>query len=97
MLKTNNIAQLKRELKSILSEITSNKIKGTYIINWYNNCDPVFTVSHFHIDIEGKCGWIIVGGGGKGYVGLLPSKIIARAGGGGGVWPHLPPLPTPMQ
>ena len=43
----------------------------------------------FHIEIEGKCGWII--GGAKGYVGP-PSQII------GGAWPPLaPPLPTPMS
>ena len=44
----------------------------------------------FHIEIEGKGGWIIRGGGGgggggKGYVGP-PSQII-----GGGAWPPWPP------
>ena len=38
----------------------------------------------FHIEIEGKCGWII-GGGAKGYVGP-PSQII-----GGGLAPPGPP------
>ena len=37
----------------------------------------------FHIEIDGKCGWIIGGWGGKGYVGP-PLKIL-------GAW-----LPTPM-
>ena len=59
-LKTDNIAKLRIELKSILLEIPSNKIKGTYILNWYI-CDLVLL---FHIDIEGKCGWIIGRGGG---------------------------------
>ena len=48
----------------------------------------------FHIEIEGKGGWIIWGGGGGGGGGakgmLAPhSQII-----GWGAWP--PPLPTPM-
>ena len=30
----------------------------------------------FHIEIEGKCGWIIGGGGGKGYVGGPPLKLL---------------------
>ena len=46
-LKNDNIAKLSgEELKRILLEISSNKIKGTYV-NWYI-CDPVFTVSHRH-------------------------------------------------
>ena len=44
----------------------------------------------FHIEIEGKCGWIIRGGGGKEYVGPR-SQII------GGPAPPGPPLPTPME
>ena len=57
----------------------------------------------FHIEIEGKGGWIIWGGGGK-----LKEKVGGLFGGGGqrvcwpphsqiigwGAWP--PPLPTPM-
>ena len=54
-----------------------------YPSTWYI-CDFFL----FHIEIEGKGGWII--GGAKGYVGP-PSQII------GGAWPPLaPPLPTPM-
>ena len=52
----------------------------------------------FHIEIEGKCGWIIGvgggGGGGGGAKGMLahpPSQIIGGAGLGGGGWPPWPP------
>ena len=44
----------------------------------------------FHIDIEGKCGWII----GEPKAMLPQSKIIGGGGGGAGL--PLPPLPTPM-
>ena len=46
----------------------------------------------FHVEIEGKGGWIIGGGGGKGYVGP-PLKLL-----GGGGWPPAPPqFPTPKK
>ena len=71
-LKIDNIAKLRIELKSILLEIPSNKIKSTYthILNGYI-CDLVLL---FHIDIEGKCWWIIKGGA-KGIC-PPPSRII---------------------
>ena len=76
-LKTNNKAKLRIELKCILLEVPLNKIKGMYIkLVLY---DLVFTV---HIDIEGKCGWLIEGGGGN------ISKIIGEGGPG----PPLEPL-----
>ena len=53
-----------------------------YPSTWYI-CDFFL----FHIESEGKGGWII-GGGAKGYVGP-PTQII-----GGGL---APPLPTPME
>ena len=45
-LKTNNIAKLRIELKCILLEVPSNKIKGIYIK--LVHFDLVFTVSHRH-------------------------------------------------
>ena len=45
-LKTDNIANLRIKLKSILLEIPLNKIK-VHISNWYI-CDLVFSVSHRH-------------------------------------------------
>ena len=55
-------------------------------------CDLVFTVSHFHIGIEGKCGWIIGYWGAKRLCWLppLPPKLFGGGGEGGGA------LPTPM-
>ena len=47
--------------------------------------------SCFHIEIEGKGGWITGGGGGKGYVAPL-SQII-----GGGPGPPAPPPPPPSS
>ena len=46
-LKTDNIAKLRMELLSTLLELPSNKMKGTYILNWYIR-DLVLTVSHRH-------------------------------------------------
>ena len=55
----------------------------------------------FHIEIEGKGGWINWGGGGGGGGGggeqrvcCPPSQII---GGGAAPPPSAPPLPTPMH
>ena len=45
------------------------------IIGWAFPLPPPL----FHIEIEGKCGWIIGeegGGGGKGYVGGPPLKLL---------------------
>ena len=77
------------ELRGI---VPSNLIKVTFIIILFNpSAWFVFDFFLFHIEIEGKCGWIIggggEGGGGKGYVG--PSQIIR-----GGL---PPPLPMPMK
>ena len=44
----------------------------------------------FHIEIEGKGGWII--GGPKGMLAPPPPKLLGGGGGGGAG----PPLPTPM-
>ena len=57
------------ELRGIVLPVPSNQIKVAFIIilpfNLY-----IYDFFLFHIEIEGKGGWIIVGvGGGKGYVG----------------------------
>ena len=80
------------ELRGI---VPSNLIKVTFIIIlFYPSAWFVFYFFLFHIEIEGKCGWIIGGGGGgrgggrggggKGYVGP-PLKLL------GGLFPPPPP------
>ena len=67
------------ELRGI---VPSNQIKVTFIvILFYPSAWFVFDFFLFHIEIEGKCGWII--GGGEG---LPPSQIIG--------WASPPPPPS---
>ena len=79
------------ELRGIVLPVPSNQVKVTcYPSNWYI-CNFIL----FHIEIEGKGGCIIWGGGGggKGYVGP-PLKLLGE--GGCPPLPPPPPLPTPM-
>ena len=75
ILKSDNIENSRKELKGIRClPVPSNQIKVTFIIILpFNLVHLSFFL--FHIEIEGKCGWII-GGGGKGYVAPPPSQII---------------------
>ena len=80
ILKSDNIENSRIELKHLLL---------FYPSTWY--------ICHFflfHIEIEGKCGWII-GGGGGGAKGMLAPSLKLLGGGGAGPLP--PPPPTPMQ
>ena len=81
ILKSDIIENSSIELKGIVLPVPSNQIKVTlfYPSTWYI-CDFFL----FHLEIEGKCGWIIMGG--KGYV-APPSNYW----GGGGGCPPLPP------
>ena len=91
ILKSDNIKNSRIELKGIVLQVPSNQIKVTFItILPFNLVHLLFFL--FHIEIEGKCGWIIGGGGPKGML-PPPSQII-----GGGLAPlPPPPVPTPMK
>ena len=65
ILKSDNIENSRIELKGIVLKVPSNQIKVSFIIILPFNlfiCDFFL----FHIEIEGKCEWIIVLGGGGG-------------------------------
>ena len=63
ILKSDNIGNSRIELKGIVLQVRSYQIKVTFIIILpYNMVHLSFFL--FHIEIEGKCGWIIGGGGG---------------------------------
>ena len=84
ILKSYIIQNARIELRGIVLPVPSNKLKlHLFIIfssAWYI-CDFFL----FHIEIEGKCGWII--GGAKG---MLPPPSNYW-----GAWPSLPPPPSP--
>ena len=82
ILKSDNIENSRIELKGIVLQVRSNQIKVTFIIILaFNLVHLSFFL--FHIEIEGKCGWIIGGGG---YFAPPPLKLL-------GCLP--PPLPWP--
>ena len=85
ILKSDSIANSRIELKGIVLPVPSILLLH-YLSTWYI-CDFFL----FHIQYEGKCGWIIGGGGGGGEGGakgmFAPlSKII-----GASLPPHPPP------
>ena len=74
LLKYDIIENSRIELRGIVLPVPSNEIKVTFIIITLQL--GTFVIFLFHIEIEGKGGWIIWlggggggGGGGKGYVG----------------------------
>ena len=80
ILKSDNIENSRIELKGIVLQVPSNQIKVTFIIILpFNLVHLSFFL--FHIEIKGKCGWII---GGQ-RVCRPPSQII------GGPAPSGPP------
>ena len=84
ILKSDNIENSRIELKGIVLQICSNQIKVTFIIILPFNSSTWY-ICHFylfHIEIEGKCMWII--GGPKGML-APPLKLLG--GGPGPPWP----------
>ena len=93
ILKSDIIENSRIELRGIVLPAPSNHIKVTFII--------ILSFNLFHIEIEGKGGWIIGGGGGGGGGQRVcwppPLKLL---GGPGPLClppPPPPPLPTPMN
>ena len=66
ILKSDNIENSRTELKGIVLQVRSNQIKVTFIIILPFNLVHLSFFFLFHIEIEGKCGWIIGEGGGGG-------------------------------
>ena len=90
ILKSDIIEKSRIELRGIVLPVPSNLI-NVHLLLFYPSTWYICDFFLFHIEIEGKGGWIIGGGGGgKGYVGP-PLKLL-----GGGLAPLAPPLPTPM-
>ena len=88
ILKFDIIENSRIELRGIVLPVSSNQIK-LHLLLFYPSTWYIFDIFLFHIEIEGKGGWIIRGG--QRVCWPPPSQII------GGAWPPLaPPLPTPM-
>ena len=75
ILKSDNIENSRLELKGIVLQVPSNQIKVTLLL-FYPSTWYIWDFFLFHIEIEGKCGWNIGGGGAKGYVGPPPLKLL---------------------
>ena len=73
ILKSDIIENSRIELRGIVLPVSSTEIKVTFIIillfNFFSFCDFFL----FHIEIEGKGGWIILGEGGA--KGMLPPSL----------------------
>ena len=86
ILKSDNKENSRIELKGIILPVPLNEIKVTFIIilpsTWYI-CDFFL----FHIEIKGKCGWII----GVCAKGMLPLPLSNYWGAS----PPAPPTPPP--
>ena len=85
ILKSDNTENSRTELKGKVLQIPSNQIK-VHLLLFYPSTWYICDFSLFHIEIKGKCGWIIRGVGGQ-RVCWPPSQII----GGGGPGPPGPP------
>ena len=88
ILKSDIIENSRIELRRIVLPELQIKLKLHLLLfypsTWYT-CDFFL----FHIEIEGKCGWVIGGGGRKGYVAPPPLKLLRV---GACPLPHWPPL-----
>ena len=78
ILKSDEIENSRIELKETLLQVPSNQIKVTFIIILPFNLVHLWFFL-FHIEIEEKCGWIIGGRGGKGYVAPHRLKLLGAS------------------
>ena len=90
ILKSNIIQNSRIELRGIVLPDLQIKLK-LHLLSFYPSTWYIYNFFLFHIQIVGKCGWIMGGGGAKGYIGL-PSQII-----GGAACPPPPPLAPPSS
>ena len=96
ILKSDIIKNSRIELRGIVLPVPSNQIKVTFIIILPFNLVHLWFFL-FHIEIEGKGGWIIGGGGGGGGAKCMLAPPLKLLGEGPAPPPPLaPPLPTPM-
>ena len=90
ILKSDIIENSRIELRGIVLPLPSNQINVIFIIILPLYLIHLWFFFLFHIETEGKGGWIIGGGGGKGYV--APPPFSNYWGGGGPAPPPLAPL-----
>ena len=83
ILKSDNIENSRIELRGIVLPVPSNQIK-LHLLLFYPSTWYICDFFLFHIESEGKYGWIIGGGGGGGKGMLLPPLKLL---GGGGLAP----------
>ena len=97
ILKSDIIENSRIKLRGIVLPVLQIKLK-LHLLLFYPSAWSICDFFLFHIEIEGKGGWII--GGPKGM--LAPLSNYWGGGGGGGLPPpppppRRPPLPTPMS
>ena len=90
ILKFDIIENSRIELRGKVLPVPSNQIKLAFIIIIPFNLVHLCCFFQFHVEIEGKYGWIIGGGGGPKGMLAPPLKLLGMA-------PPAPPLPTPMH
>ena len=86
--KSDIIENSRIELRGIVLPVPQIKLK-LHLLLFYPSTWYISGFFLFHIEIKGKGGWIIGGGGGKGYVGPPPKLF------GGGAWHPSCPRPSP--
>ena len=94
ILKSDILKNSRIELRGIVLPAPSNQIKVHFLL-FYPSTWYICIFFPFHIETEGKGGWIIEGRGAP--KGMLASLLNYRGGGGGGLAPFFLRLCTPAQ